>query len=47
MRATEIAAVLLRPDPWPKKLQTLIDTALRRGGRDNITAVAVLKEAAK
>jgi protein phosphatase len=46
MRAAEIAAVLLRPDPWPIKLQALIDTALKRGGRDNITAVAVLKEAA-
>ncbi len=47
MRAAEIAAVLLRSGPWPDKLQALIDTALRRGGRDNITAVAVLKEAAK
>lgn len=46
MRAAEIAAVLLRPDPWPDKLQALIDTALLRGGRDNITVVAVLKEAA-
>ena len=46
MRATEIAAVLLRAAPWPDKLRALIDTALRRGGRDNITAVAVLKEAA-
>ena len=47
MRATEIAAVLLRSDPWPDKLRSLIDTALQRGGRDNITAVAVLKEAAE
>lgn len=46
VRAAEIAAVLLRSDPWPDKLRALVDTALQRGGRDNITAVAVLKEAA-
>jgi protein phosphatase len=46
MRAAEIAEVLLRGIPWPDKLNALIDTALSRGGRDNITAVAVLKEAA-
>ncbi len=45
MRAAEIAEVLLRSAPWPDKLQSLIDTALDRGGRDNITAVAVLREA--
>ncbi len=45
MRAAEIANVLLRDIPWPEKVQALIDTALARGGRDNITAVIVLKEA--
>ena len=46
MRAAEIANVFLRDIPWPDKVQALIDTALERGGRDNITAVVVLKEAA-
>lgn len=46
MRAAEIANVLLREISWPEKLHTLIETALSRGGRDNITVVAVLKEAA-
>ena len=46
MRAAEIANVFLREIPWPEKVQTLIDTALERGGRDNITVVVVLKEAA-
>ncbi len=46
MRAAEIAEVLLRDVSWPDKLAALIDTALDRGGRDNITALAVLKEAA-
>jgi len=45
MRAAEIASVLLTDAPWPEKLGTLIETALSRGGRDNITALAVLKEA--
>ncbi len=47
MRTAEIATVLLTDAPWPAKLQTLIDTALERGGRDNITALAVLKEASE
>ena len=46
LRTAEIAEVLLQSIPWPDKLKALIDTALLRGGRDNITAVAVLKEAA-
>ena len=40
------AISFLRDIPWPDKVQALIDTALERGGRDNITAVVVLKEAA-
>ncbi len=46
VRTAEIAEVLLRDIPWPDKLEALIATALDRGGRDNITALAVLKEAA-
>jgi PPM family protein phosphatase len=33
--------VLVRPDPLPELLATLIDGANRRGGRDNITAVII------
>ena len=47
MRAAEIAEVLLRDISWPDKLRALIEIALERGGRDNITALAVLKGAAE
>jgi serine/threonine protein phosphatase PrpC len=46
LRAAEIAEILMRGIPWPDKLGALIDVALDRGGRDNITTLAVLKEAA-
>ncbi len=45
LRTAEIAEVLLRDISWPDKLKALIDTALERGGRDNITTVAVTREA--
>ncbi|MEG1843282.1 MAG: serine/threonine-protein phosphatase, partial [Clostridia bacterium] len=41
---TELAQILLDTGTWEKKLEALIELALSRGGRDNITSVLVVME---
>ena len=41
LRNYEIAAILMRDASWPEKLDMLTETALSRGGGDNITVVVV------
>lgn len=39
----EIEEVLAKPKPLPKRLEELVMSALRSGGRDNITVIAVVR----
>lgn len=39
----EIAGILSEPRPLPERLSELVDRALQKGGRDNITIVCVLR----
>ena len=40
----EIAAILAKDTPWEQKLDEMVQLALDRGGRDNITALLVTGE---
>ena len=40
----EMAAILARPGTWEEKLDEMVQIALDRGGRDNITALLVTGE---
>lgn len=44
VRNHEMAEILMKQEPWPLKMDSLIELALERGGRDNITAVVVAGE---
>lgn len=41
LRSAELAEIMNRNISWDEKLNIMVDTALRRGGSDNITAVAI------
>ncbi len=44
VRNHEMAEILMGQEPWPLKMDRLIELALERGGKDNITAVVVAGE---
>ena len=41
VRNVEMAAILSRALPWEKRMDALVNLALKRGGTDNITVLAV------
>lgn len=43
LSALDIEEIMELPKPLPQRLEILKDTALKRGGKDNLTAVAVVK----